>query len=260
MTVNTDTQTFLEGLGLSEKEAELYLHSLRTGPQTASTLSKKTRIARSTVNFLFEQLIKKGFAEKEVHEKTTYFKVIQPKSLEYILLDQLARTKKQMSEFQDLLPIMDGIRKHRPLAPKVTYYEGLESLYRMIEDCCEKDESVWFISSHNNMHPKIREYIERVYVPKSKKHIHKNKMILSDGEPARKYLKQASGVYDESILVDPQKNPFELTVAIHGDRVDFISYDPRDLSGVIIENPLIATHMRSVFEIMRSYFKNTTSK
>lgn len=251
----TDIQTFLLDFGLSSKEVELYLCSLRNGSQTASTLAKKTRIARSTVNFLFGQLIQKGFASKEARENTTYFSVIEPESIEYILLQRNMESKKQLNDFKDLLPLINQLKSKNSLVPKVTYYEGLDSLYRTIEDLCEKDESVLFISSHNNMHPKVREYVEEVYLPKSKKMAHKNKMILSEGEAARSYLKKAEGVYDEVVFVDPASNPFKLTVAIHGDKVNFISYDPSDLSGVILENPLIADHMRTIFDIVKKYFK-----
>ncbi|HCW32724.1 MAG: Transcriptional regulator, TrmB [Candidatus Peregrinibacteria bacterium GW2011_GWF2_39_17] len=249
----TDIKLFLMSMGLSEKEAELYLCSLRMGPQTVSTLSSKTGIARSTVGFVFGELISKGIASKQDRLNATYFSVVPPELLESVLLQRQAEIKKQISDFKELLPVLAGLQ-NRQLVPKVKYYQGLESLYRTIDDCCAKDESVFFISSHGNMHPKIREYIERVYIPKSKKHISKNKMILSDSKLSRDYVKKAQGIYDEVIFVDPVKNPFKLTVAIHGDLVDFISYDPGDLSGVVIENHLIAEHMKVVFNVLKSYF------
>jgi sugar-specific transcriptional regulator TrmB len=257
--MTTDIKTFLEELGLSVKEAELYICSLKSGPQSASTLSKKTGIARSTVNFIFKQLIQKGFAHKDNRENTTYFNVVQPESLEYVLLEKQAKAKKQLNDLHDLLPMLNGLKNQHSLASKVTYYDGLESLYRTVEDCCAKDESVYFISSHNNIHPKVRSYIERAYIPKAKKHKHKNKMILSDGPESRKYIKKAKNVYDEVIFVDPKANPFTLTIAIHGDSVDFISYDPSDLSGVIIENKLIAEQMKVLYKVIKKQFKSESS-
>lgn len=251
----TDIQYFLGELGLTEKEIEIYLSSLRHGSQTASTLSKKTGIARSTVHFLLDQLMQKGFSSKEVREKTTYYTVVEPEAIEYMLLQKNVEVKKQMEDFQALLPSLQHLKNRGTLLPKVSYYSGLESLYRTIDDCCQEDESVLFVSSHSNMHPKIRQYVEKIYLPKSKKHLHKNKMIVSDGEQARKYLKKAEGVYDEVIFVDPQHNPFKLTLAVHGNKVNFISYDPMDLSGVIIENALVADHMRVMFDILKKYFE-----
>lgn len=255
MATNTDVQSFLESMGLTEKERELYLHSLRYGMQTASTISKKTGVARSTVNFIFDQLIQKGFATKEVRDKTTYFMVLPPETMEYAFLEKNAALKKQLDTYKEVLPLLKGFEGKTSLTPKVTYYQGLDSLLRTIDDVCNRDESVYFISSHNNMHPEIRDYVEKIYIPKSKKHVHKNKMILSDGPSARAYLKKADGIYDEVLLIDPSVNPFKITLAVHGDKVDFISYDPSDLSGIVIENSLIADHMRVVFGIVKEHFK-----
>lgn len=252
--MGADIKAFLMSLGLGDKESELYLCSLRMGPQAVSTLSTKTGIARSTVGFVFEGLIGKGVATKQVRGKATYFSVLPPEMLESVLLQRQAEVKKQLNDFKDFLPMLARL-ENRQLAPKVSYYQGLESLCRTIDDCCAKDETVLFVSSHGNMHPQIREYIEQVYVPKSRAHVHKNKMILSDSKVAHDYVKKAEGVYDDVVFVDPAKNPFKLTVAIHGDSVDFISYDPSDLSGVVIENPLIAEHMRVIFNILRAHFE-----
>ncbi|MBT5016341.1 hypothetical protein HOM98_02550 [Candidatus Peregrinibacteria bacterium] len=249
----TDVKKFLESIGLSGKEAELYLCSLRMGPQTVSTLSNKSGIARSTVGFVFGELINKGVASKDQRDSSTYFSVIPPEMLESILLQRQAEVRKQISDFKDMLPVLAGLQ-NRQLIPNVKYYQGLESLYRTIDNCCATDETVLFISSHGNMHPKIREYVEEVYVSKSQEHKNKNKMILLDGRDSRGYVKKAQGVYDEVIFVDPKKNPFKLTVAIHGDFVNFISYDPTDLSGVVIENSLIAEHMRVMFGVLKEHF------
>jgi sugar-specific transcriptional regulator TrmB len=248
----TGVKTFLVSIGLSDKEAELYLASLKMGPQTVSTLSTKTGIARSTVSFVFGELINRGVASKQIKNHSTYFSVFPPEMLEPILLQRQAEAKKQLNDFKDFLPYLSGLQS-RQLVPKVQYFQGLESLCRTVDNCCASDETVLFISSHLNMHPKIREYIEDVYIPKSRDHKNKNKVIMSDGPASREYYKKAKGVYDEAIFVPPQKNPFKLTMAIHGDSVDFISYDPSDLSGVVIENRFIADHMRAVFDIVKEH-------
>ena len=246
-----DIKSFLEGAGLSDKEADLYICSLKCGAQTASVLANKTGIARSTVSFVFGELIKKGFATKETRENGTYFSAVEPELLESILIQRQAEAKKRLNDFHDLLPFLSNLQGSGQLLPKVKYYQGIDSLLRTIDGCCAKDEAVWFISSHSNMHPKIREYIESVYIPKSRGHVHKNKMIISDLPVSRGYVARAKGVYDEVIFVNPAQNPFKLTVAIHGSSVDFISYDPSDLSGVVIKNQLIADHMRVIFEMMK---------
>lgn len=253
-----DIKSFLTSMGLSEKEANLYLCSLRMGSQTVSTLSNKSGMPRSTVGFIFEELMAKGLATKQMRDHVAYFSVVPPEMLESILLQRQSEIRKQLTDFKELLPVLAGFQ-NRQLIPKVSYYQGLESLCRAIDHSCSADETVFFVSSHENMHPQIQEHIEQFYIPKSRKQIHKNKIILSDSKVSRSYIKKAEGVYDEVIFVDPLKNPFKLTVAIHGNFVDFISYDPTDLSGVVIENYLIAEHMRAIFNVLKAHFSKTAS-
>ncbi len=246
-----DIQNFLASLGLTEKERTVYIASLKHGSQTASTLAKRTDLARSTVSFVFEELIKKGFATKENQQNTTYFSIIKPEALEYIILEKQAQAKKQMRDFKDLLPMLSSLQNKFSPVPKVRYFEGVEGICRTMDACCDTDETVYYISGHNNMHPKAREYCESIYLPKASKQKNKNKMIINDGVQARDYCKQAKDVYDEVIFVDPKKNPLTLTTAIKGNRTIFMSYDPKDMSGIVIENQLIADQMRTIYKMLK---------
>jgi sugar-specific transcriptional regulator TrmB len=242
-----DLKLFLSDLGLSEKESSLYVASLKYGPQTASTLALKTKLPRSTVNFVFGELIQKGFASKQTKSNSTYYTAIQPETIQYILEERKASTKKLESDFSHILPFLKGMQGTSSPIPKVKYFEGLEGLYRTIDDSCANDETVLFISSHNNMHPEIRDYIEKTYLKKSRDHTNKNQMIVNSGPEATKYLKKAKGVYSDVAQVDPKDKPFKLTTAIYGNKTLFLSYDPEDLSATIVENQLLAEHMRTVF-------------
>lgn len=255
-----DIQSFLKSLGLTKKERELYLASLKYGPQTASTLAQKTGIARSTVNFVFNELIKKGFASKNIEEKTTYFSAIQPELIEYILLKKAAKTKKLIQDYKELLPSLEDFQNtFSTTTPTTRYFEGIEGIRRLIDDNCRKDETVLFISGHNNMmDPRVQKYITDIYIPISKKHKNKNKMIIQDGEQARAFAKKAEGVYDEITFIDPEKYPLSITTAIYGDRISLSSSNPKDMSGILIKNQLVANHMRTIFNILKEHFQNET--
>jgi sugar-specific transcriptional regulator TrmB len=250
--MHPNIQTFLERLGLTEKETQIYLAGLKYGAQTSSILAQRTGLARSTVNFVFSELIKKGFASKTQKGSSTTYTVVEPESLEYVINEKQAEVKKLNSDFQDLLPFLAGMQNAASSIPKVRYFEGLEGLRRTVDNCCESDETVYFISSHNNMHPEIRSYIEDIYIPRSQKHKNKNRMIINEGPQTDSYLKKAKNVYEEVLRVPANKLPFKLTTAIHGNTTLFISYDPEDMSGMIIENPLLAEHMRSIYTAIAS--------
>src|SRR3989339_310753 len=204
-------RSFLKNFDLNNKEIEIYLASLKYGSQPASIIAKKLNLPRTTTRFIFEELIKKGFAGKIQRKKVIYFNCINPELLEYKLLEKKAKVQKLINDSQTFIPILNTIKQSKINKSNVLYFEGIEGLCRMLDDFATKDQTVLYISGHNMMHPKAREY-----------------------------KKIASESYDEFIFVDFQKFPFTLTTAIYGDKTAFWSYDPKDMSGVIIENRLIA--------------------
>jgi sugar-specific transcriptional regulator TrmB len=244
----------LKELGLSDKEVTVFTASLQHGQQTSNVIAKKTNLARSTVGFIFEELIKKGFASKQTKNNSTFYSAINPKHLEHLVLDKIGNAKKLYSDFKETLPFLLSLQNKFSSVPKVRYFEGVEGLCRMLDDFCEKDQTVLYISGHNMMHPKIRKYTYETYLPISNKHINKNKIILNDGKLSREYSKIAKKAYDEFIFVDDKKCRFTLTTAIYGNKVAFWSYDPSDMSGVIIENHLIADNMRNIFGVLKTSF------
>lgn len=241
---------FLEKLGLSKKEIKVFLVSLQCGPQTASTVSKKTGMPRSTVNFIFETLIKKGIASKSIAKNTTYFSVVQPESIEYLLLEKQASAKKQLADFREILPLLNDLNNKASSVPKVRYFEGFDSMCRMVDETCQNDQQVLFVSGPKSMHPKLSEYIENVYVPVSKKHANKNRMIIIDSKNARDYAKSAKDAYEKMLFVQPEEMNSKLTMAIFDNKTLFASYHPDDMTGVIIENQFIADHMKGMFEML----------
>ncbi|MFA6521687.1 MAG: helix-turn-helix domain-containing protein [Candidatus Gracilibacteria bacterium] len=248
---------FLEGLGLNEKEINVYTASLQLGEQPASIVAHNLGLPRSTVSFIFEELAKKGLISTETRKNTRYYSAISPESLEYVLMDRLASAKKIMEDYHEILPTLSALQNQAAPTPRVRYFEGYEGLCRMLDDFCAKDETVLYISGHNMMHPKIRQYTYNVYLPISNKHTNKNKIILNEGAKASEYEQVASKAYDEFIFVDPKVFQFTLTTAVYGNKVAFWSYDPKDMTGTIVENKLIADNMRTVFEVMRRFLKKT---
>jgi sugar-specific transcriptional regulator TrmB len=62
----------LIGFGLSEKEAQLYLHLLKYGPKTPSPLAKSLKTYREDVHRTLTSLIDKGMVHPSLDSPTIY--------------------------------------------------------------------------------------------------------------------------------------------------------------------------------------------
>jgi sugar-specific transcriptional regulator TrmB len=74
--------TRLIGFGLSEKEAQTYLHLLKYGPKTPSPLAKSLKTYREDVHRTLTSLIEKGMVRPSLDSPTIYAAVDLDAALE----------------------------------------------------------------------------------------------------------------------------------------------------------------------------------
>src|SRR5512136_2247186 len=95
MTTEDEFIARLIGFGLSEKEAQTYLHLLRYGPKTPSPLAKSLHTYREDIHRTLTSLIEKGMVRPSLNSPTVYTAV----DLETALG---AALRKQESELREM--------------------------------------------------------------------------------------------------------------------------------------------------------------
>ncbi|MGZ4911442.1 MAG: TrmB family transcriptional regulator [Halobacteriota archaeon] len=97
--------TRLIGFGLSEKEAQLYLHLLKYGPKTPSPLAKSLNTYREDAHRTLTSLIDKGMVHPSLDSPTIYAAVDLDNALESAVQKQqseLREMEKRKRELQEL--------------------------------------------------------------------------------------------------------------------------------------------------------------
>ncbi|MGZ7171896.1 MAG: TrmB family transcriptional regulator [Halobacteriota archaeon] len=95
MTTDDQFTRRLIGFGLSEKEAQLYLHLLKYGPKTPSPLAKSLRTYREDVHRTLTSLIEKGLVRPSLDSPTLYAAVDLDMALDAVV-------KKHESELREM--------------------------------------------------------------------------------------------------------------------------------------------------------------
>jgi sugar-specific transcriptional regulator TrmB len=72
---------FIESLGLNKKETQIYLSCLQYGLVTATTLSRISKIPRSSIYEITMKLIQQGFLAQHKKQVTSYFSATKPENL-----------------------------------------------------------------------------------------------------------------------------------------------------------------------------------
>lgn len=106
--------SLLKNLGLSEKEAVMYLAMLHTGQATASTIASAAKQNRGTAYNVLEALVTKGFAEKITEGKILCFSAIEPQQLTHVLEQKKKEIEQSTKALQAILKTYENTEQNMP--------------------------------------------------------------------------------------------------------------------------------------------------
>lgn len=115
-------------LGLSEKEADIYLTLLSMGSSTIDALAKETKIKRSTVYVQLKTLLKKGLIGSRKEGKIVQFVAESPNNLKRVLEQYLVEIEKKKAQAESLIPVLLSQFVDKGARPSVRVFEGKEGL------------------------------------------------------------------------------------------------------------------------------------
>ncbi|HLD82296.1 MAG TPA: helix-turn-helix domain-containing protein [Patescibacteria group bacterium] len=243
----------LTQLGLSVKEASVYLACLDLGPAKASDIAKKARIIRDTAYFILSELKKKGLVKETSTTRVKRFVATDPMVLkEKLDLEQKILDEKQMIAEQlcsQLLPIF----KHKRIM-RVELIEGDEARDLLRKDQLASNAVIRNLCSYDEImkeHP--------IKVECDMRHNFKNhcRPIY-----ALNCSTQKSGIYNDKsmqcIFVKNQKSPFSGDMTLYENKLIFTHVgDPQH--GVLITDDELTNALKYIFDLAYQKSKNDLS-
>ncbi|MEK9154114.1 MAG: helix-turn-helix domain-containing protein, partial [Patescibacteria group bacterium] len=116
----------LKDIGLTEKEASVYLASLSLGPSTILELAEATSLKRTTVYSVIETLKQRGLMSVELSGWKRRFTAVDPQSLSLVL-------KQRERGFEAILPELISLHNLKSEGGTFKQYEGLEAVKGVYE-------------------------------------------------------------------------------------------------------------------------------
>lgn len=230
-------------MGLTEKEARVYLALLEFEQATAYAIAEKAGIKRPTTYVILDELMKKGLATKIPNAKRRSFSA---KSPEIFFKEQEQRILRS----KHMLPELMSIAGEADRKVKVLYHEGIKGMAEAISYGNEKmknKELVGFFSTADRMSPEVLKVFESW-----DNALVKNKITLRGVTPEHPSLKEIVAkniAQGHDIKIIPYSD-YSSNVSIDvGDTFVRIMMN-RDVQAVIIENPQVAKTIREIFEMV----------
>ncbi len=229
-------------LGLSEKEALVYLVLLNEGSGTADTIAKHAGLNRSTTYVQLDVLMQLGLVSTYKVGKKTYFAAESPNNLDRLLQKQELELQSQKAEVQSLLPKLMRMFSATGERPVIRTYEGKEGLVTMRNEViASAEDEVYIAVSYDDLYKVFTvDELMSFSTARAKKGIKSYTLYNKEGESAIQVPPQ------ELRRVSKKDFPFTSDIYIHGNSVS-ISNTTGKIFAVTIDNAEVAQTFKSLF-------------
>lgn len=241
------SNTILKNLGMSEKEAQLYLACLELGTGTVIQISRKADVTRGSTYDVLEEMLEKGYVSKIHTDKHMVFSAVDPEVLK-------KRFEDRLRNFELALPELKGLF-NKSSHPKVRYFEGEEGIKRVYEDTLTATTEILNYANSQSIRTFWPDYDDDYVKLRVKKNI-----FLKGIAPNDDYGKDVKKL-DKTCLRETRLMPakdFQITneINIYDNKVAITSFGG-ELIGIIIESREIADTQRGIFKMVWAFAEMT---
>lgn len=236
----------LINIGLSEKEATVYITALSLGPTTVLKISQNSDIKRATTYDIINTLKQKGLISIQIKGWKKLFVATDPEKLNYIL-----EAKKE--ELENNLPELMALQNLKGGESFIKYYEGLESVKLIYEKLLQEKDDYMVISDQKRFlamdHKYFSNFIKRR--AKAKMYI---RLLLQDSKTARDYQKTEKN-YSQKIKILPLGTDLTTNLIISPKKI-VIHQLTAPIMAMVVENKSMIQLHRELFEMIWKTIKD----
>lgn len=235
----------LQNIGLSEKEAKIYLALLQLHEALPSAIARRAEVKRPTAYVILEALQKRGLVSHIKKGKLLYFRAQNPQTLVDHQHDKFLALKHALPELMQL---------HEKLTatPQMSVFEGKEGLIHIMEDTLTARTELFCWADVTEAVECLRDYYPTYIAKKVKRKLWLRGVVCYD-KMALRFKKHGDDELREIYLISKEQFPMRNEINIYDDKVAIISHEDR--IGVIIQNKNIADTQRSIFKLGFEYAK-----
>lgn len=252
--------TELNKIGLTDKEACVYLACLQLGPSPVQVIARRSKVARATTYVVLEALAKKGLVTQYSESKRTLFTAEPPRQLLRVLENQAETVREKERLLESVLPKLQVLLKSGGGRPSVRYYDGSEGLRAI------RQEVLMYTKPGSTLHNFIpADHLNAEFPSDSNSYYRqrvakriRSKTIFTTKSPSfrDRLLSAEFSEMSERIFVPPEQFPSAGAMTIFENRIAMSSFAGKP-GGVILESAILAEMMRNLFQLAWTSGKRT---
>ena len=254
-------EEFFQKIGLSQKEARVYLRLAESGKSSASQIAARCKLKRPTVYSILQSLEDKNLVQQvqEANQPQAFYVAAEASSLVKMLENEEQSYHEKMKIKKDLAKEL--IKEVEPFfkstnysIPKLTFYEGTTEINKLLyEECFNWQKSI----SHYDLtwwgyqdHGFVEQYFDwlgyywKSRLPNESIKLFSNKSEIEDT--------LAGKITDRVMKIVPDKFNFSSTIWILGEYVITIMTRQKPHYAFVLKDAVFASNQRQIFQLLWS--------
>jgi len=233
----------LQSIGLSEKEAEVYLTLVEIWPSTVLEISRNCSVKRATIYWLLQGLESLWIIRLDSSSDKHRFIWEPPKQLEYIL-------ERQKKDLDVLLPDLEKIYMGETNPNAIRFYRGKQAMYKayseLLDSLKPSDDYLvfWDLQTWHDTDPEFFHSWPKQRV----KIIRSGRSIFTNSPMAEEYRTNQWKLETTVKILNSQKQ-FHAIKLITSDRV-FLHKTWKPYLVIVIENQEVVKLYKEMFEVL----------
>lgn len=250
--MNQEMIAQIEDLGLSNKEARVYVANLMLGPASVQQIADYAEIKRVTTYVILESLISLGLVSQTMKGKKTLFVAEDPSNLRRLLEKREQELAEQKTSFEQVLPELQSLKTLPEEAPGVKFYEGADGIKTLFSSFFSLPEyqtsDISGISNLDQVHEFFPDFEAAGGNPERLKRGIKSKLVYTSAKGPI-YQQDDSDKLRVARYVPIDKYPLSGDFSIVGDHVFLLSLGGKKPIGISIHSREITKGFRAIFDM-----------
>lgn len=250
-------QQKLEYLGLSEKEAKVYLALLKVEKMQAIQLSRKLGIKQPTIYVILDSLLNKKVIYPVQVGKRNYFAAESPNSLRVLVDKEKMNIETKSKKAEKIIAELNTIERDSGERPVVRYYNGKTAVKNSVDEFVSMEDysegldyGIYSYDLLNKIFDK--KTLDDIEGKRVKNNIRFRAIYTGDD----KVLTTDKANMKEVMKIDQYEFPIECDIGIFKDEVRFHILNNNEPTGILIKNREIANTLKSIIDYTFSIKKN----
>lgn len=236
----------IEGLGLSDKEAVVYLALLRAREATVIKLAKTTGIKRTTIYHCIEDLIHMGLATKLIKDDRTFYLAEDPK----ISFENLITQRKNIVD--SIVPELKDMFGKGALFPEIRAYYDISGLQKIFEDLltCREKIARYYVSSFDVENLLGKEFVDKFVKRRIEAGIKSRSLRSFKYKPEREAeAVHAKQIREVKFMPEKAEDDIRPYICIYDDKVAVIIAEEEKF-GFVIQSKSFADAQKAIFDMV----------